>query len=87
MDLIALLQTFLRVAETASFSAVATERGVTQPAVSRQITALEQQLGTRLVERSTHAISLTEEGRDLMRAAQELVDAAETLRNLQGTVD
>ena len=84
MDLIATLQTFLRVAETGSFSAVATERGVTQPAISRQITALEQQLGTRLVERSTHAVTLTEEGRDLMTAAQELVDSAETLRNSVG---
>ena len=84
MDLIASLQTFLRVAETASFSAVAAERGVTQPAISRQITALEQQLGTRLVERSTHAVSLTQEGRDLITTAQELVDAAETLQNSVG---
>jgi DNA-binding transcriptional LysR family regulator len=84
MDLIAALQTFLRVAETGSFSAVATERGVTQPAVSRQITALEQQLGTRLVERSTHAVTLTEEGRDLIRSAQDLVDSAEVLRNSVG---
>ena len=84
MDLIASLQTFLRVAETGSFSAVATERGVTQPAISRQITALEQQLGTRLVERTTRAVTLTEEGRDLMTAAQELVDSAENLRNSVG---
>ncbi len=63
MDFIAALQTFLRVAETGSFSAAAAERGVTQPAISRQITALEEQLATRLVERSTRAVTLTEEGR------------------------
>jgi DNA-binding transcriptional LysR family regulator len=84
MDLIAALQTFLRVAETGSFSAVAAERGVTQPAISRQITSLEQQLGSRLVERSTHAVTLTEEGRELMPAAQQLVDSAEALRNSVG---
>jgi DNA-binding transcriptional LysR family regulator len=84
MDLVATLQTFLRVAETGSFSAVATERGVTQPAISRQITALEQQLEARLFERSTHAVVLTEEGRDLVTTAQDLVDAAETLRNSVG---
>jgi DNA-binding transcriptional LysR family regulator len=84
MDVVATLQTFLRVAETGSFSAVAAERGVTQPAISRQITALEQQLGARLFERSTHAVVLTEEGRDLVTTAQELVDAAETLRNSVG---
>jgi DNA-binding transcriptional LysR family regulator len=41
VDLIAALRTFLRVAEVGSFSAVAEERGVTQPAVSRQVSALE----------------------------------------------
>jgi DNA-binding transcriptional LysR family regulator len=84
MDWITSLQTFLRVAETGSFSAVASERGVTQPAISRQITSLEQQLGVRLVERSTHAVTLTEEGRDLMPAAQQLIDSAESLRNSVG---
>ena len=84
MDFIAALQTFLRVAETGSFSAAAAERGVTQPAISRQITALEQQLGTRLVERSTRAVTLTEEGRVLIPAAQQLVDSTEILRESVG---
>ncbi len=79
MDLIAVLRTFLRVAETGSFSAVAAERGVTQPAISRQVSALEEHLGTRLVQRTTQAVSLTEEGRDLIPKAQELVDAASTM--------
>jgi DNA-binding transcriptional LysR family regulator len=79
MDLIAALQTFLRVAEKGSFSAVAAERGVTQPAVSRQVAALEEHLGTRLVQRTTQAVSLTEEGRDLVPKAQELIDAADTM--------
>lgn len=84
MDLITNLQSFLRVAEKASFSAVAAERGVTQPAISRQVSALEDYLGTRLVQRSTQAVTLTEEGRNLLLPAQELVDAAEGIRSLTG---
>ena len=84
MDLIAALRSFLRVAETGSFSAVATERGVTQPAVSRQVSALEEYLGTRLVQRSTQAVTLTEEGLELVESAQQLIDAAEALQHAAG---
>ncbi len=84
MDLINSLQSFLRVAETGSFSAVAAQRGVTQPAISRQVGALEEYLGAQLVQRSTQAVTLTEEGRNLLAPAQELVDAAEGIRNMTG---
>jgi DNA-binding transcriptional LysR family regulator len=84
VDLIAALRTFLRVAEVGSFSAVAEERGVTQPAISRQVSALEEHFGTRLVQRSTHAVTLTEEGRDLVPAAQQLVDSADALQERTG---
>jgi DNA-binding transcriptional LysR family regulator len=84
VDLIAALRTFLRVAEVGSFSAVAEERGVTQPAVSRQVTALEEHFATRLVQRSTHAVTLTEEGRELVAAAQQLVDSADALHERTG---
>src|SRR5687767_3102097 len=84
MDLIASLHSFLRVAEIGSFSAVAAERGVTQPAISRQVSALEEHLGTRLVQRSTQAVTLTDEGRNLLMSAQELVDAADRLRQAVG---
>jgi DNA-binding transcriptional LysR family regulator len=84
VDLIAAFRTFLRVAEIGSFSAVAEERGVTQPAVSRQVSALEEHFGTRLVQRSTHAVTLTHEGQDLLLAAQQLVDSADALRESLG---
>lgn len=79
MDLIAALRSFLRVAETGSFSAVAAEKGMTQPAISRQVSALEERLGARLVHRTTQSVTLTEEGRQLMRRATELVDDADAL--------
>jgi Bacterial regulatory helix-turn-helix protein, lysR family len=43
------MQIFVRVAEKGSFSAVAKERGIGQPAVSKQISALEDELGTELI--------------------------------------
>jgi DNA-binding transcriptional LysR family regulator len=49
VDLIPALRTFLRVAEVGWFSAVAVERGVTQPAVSPQVSALKEHFGARLV--------------------------------------
>ncbi|RPH56270.1 MAG: LysR family transcriptional regulator, partial [Acidobacteria bacterium] len=79
MDLIANLRSFLRVSETGSFSTVAAERGVTQPAISRQVTALEEYLGARLFQRSTQAVTLTEEGRCIIEAARDIVDAADEL--------
>jgi DNA-binding transcriptional LysR family regulator len=84
VDLIGALRIFLRVAEVGSFSAVAEERGVTQPAVSRQMTALEEHFGTRLVQRSTHAVTLTDEGREFVAAAQQLVDQADALQEWTG---
>jgi DNA-binding transcriptional LysR family regulator len=79
MDLVGNLRSFLRVSETGSFSAVAAERGVTQPAISRQVSALEEYLGTRLVLRSTQAVTLTDEGRNLLVSAQGIIDAADSL--------
>jgi DNA-binding transcriptional LysR family regulator len=84
VDLISSLQSFVRVAETGSFSAVAAERGVTQPAISRQVSALEDYLCAQLVQRSTQAVTLTEEGRNLLLPAQELIDAADSIRQLTG---
>ncbi len=71
-------------AQTGSFSAVANERGVTQPSVSRQVSALEKHLGMLLVQRNTQAVTLTEEGRDLLEPAQRLVDEADALQSAIG---
>ena len=75
---------FVRVAETGSFSAVARERGVTQPAVSRQIAALEEHLGARLVQRTTRSVGLTEEGRDFLGPAQAALLSVEEAESAVG---
>lgn len=56
------MQCFVRAVETGSFSAVARELGIGQPNVSRHIASLEQELGARLLLRSTRQLTPTEEG-------------------------
>ncbi|MFF7773811.1 LysR family transcriptional regulator [Streptomyces tanashiensis] len=57
------LRCFLAIAEEASLTRAAARLHLTQPAVSRTLAALEQHLGARLVDRSTHHLALTAEGR------------------------
>jgi LysR family transcriptional regulator for bpeEF and oprC len=64
MDRFDAMQIFVRLVEKGSFSAVAKERGIGQPAVSKQISALEKELGTELIHRTSRTFSLTEPGRD-----------------------
>ncbi|MGC8696928.1 MAG: LysR family transcriptional regulator [Halothiobacillus sp.] len=61
---------FLAVAETGSFSAAASKLFITQPAVSKRIALLEQQMGLALFERLSRQISLTEAGEELLPAAR-----------------
>ncbi|WP_431101892.1 LysR family transcriptional regulator [Roseateles noduli] len=78
-DRLALLQTFLRVAEAGSFSAAALQLATTQPTVSRRVQMLESLLGARLVERSTRGLRLTEEGERCAAQAQDLIDGWQSL--------
>jgi DNA-binding transcriptional LysR family regulator len=71
------IRTFVRAVETGSFTAVATEQGQSQPTVSRQISALEDHLGVRLMQRTTRALTLTDEGRTYYAHARGLLDSAE----------
>jgi len=72
---------FLRVAETGSFSAVAQQLGVARSVVTRQVAALEAQLGAKLMIRSTRRLALTSAGTAYLekcRVILNLLDAAET---------
>jgi LysR family transcriptional regulator for bpeEF and oprC len=71
----------VRVVESGSFSTVARERGVGQPAVSKQIAALEAHLGAQLMLRTSRSLTLTEAGQDFYESAVQLMgelDAAES---------
>jgi DNA-binding transcriptional LysR family regulator len=74
MDRLDAMQAFVRVIEKGSFSAVAKERGIGQPAVSKQISALEEELGTDLIHRTSRSIALTEAGRDFYESALRILD-------------
>jgi DNA-binding transcriptional LysR family regulator len=74
MDRLDAMQAFVRVIEKGSFSAVAKERGIGQPAVSKQISALEEELGTELIHRTSRSIALTEAGRDFYESALHILD-------------
>jgi DNA-binding transcriptional LysR family regulator len=67
------LAAFCSVVERRSFSQAAERLGVTQPAVSLQVRALEKRLGTQLLDRSGRRVEPTEAGWKLYRGAQRLL--------------
>ena len=73
------LHAFCAVVERKSFSQAAERLGVTQPAVSLQVRALEERLGRRLLDRSGRRVEPTEAGRTLYRNAQRLLAIEEQL--------
>lgn len=73
MDL-RVLRYFLTVAREQSFTKAAEQLNITQPTLSRQLAALEEELGAKLFNRGGHQITLTNEGLLLKRRALEIVD-------------
>ena len=73
MDL-RVLRYFLMVAKEQSFTKAAEQLNITQPTLSRQLAALEEELGAKLFRRGGHSITLTNEGLLLKRRALEIVD-------------
>jgi len=78
MDQLEAIRMFVRVVDSGSFSAVARETGIGQPAVSKQIAALEARLGAQLLRRTSRSLSVTEAGQDFYESAVRLVDDLET---------
>ena len=81
MDKLDAMQTFVRVAEAGSFTAVADQLQVARSVVTRQIAALEKHLGTKLMTRSTRSLTITAAGAAYLekcRVILNLVDVAES---------
>ena len=76
------LITFLRVAELRSFSRAAAQLGYSQAAVTIQIRQLEEELGVQLFERIGKKVRLTEEGRNLIPRAIDVMNAVRAVRDL-----
>lgn len=84
------LQAFVAVAETGSFSRAADSLFLTQPAISKRIAALEDDLRARLFDRMARRVEMTEAGRALLPHARRILGELETSRqavaDLSGTV-
>src|SRR5258708_8836160 len=72
---------FVRVVDFKGFAAAAPGLGLTPSAVSKLVTRLETRLGVRLLQRTTRALHLTEEGEVFYAAAQRIVGEIETLED------
>lgn len=73
MDRIDLLQVFLRVAETGSFTRAADRLGLPRATISTAVQQLETRLGSRLLHRTTRRVSLTPDGEVMLERARALV--------------
>src|SRR5687768_15569635 len=78
-----LLQTFLNVAATGSFSKAAQQLALSQPTVSRHVQSLERQLRYKVVLRHSRGVTLTERGRALFEQARGLDAQIATLLRRQ----
>jgi LysR family transcriptional regulator, low CO2-responsive transcriptional regulator len=75
------LEIFLEVARLSSFSRAAEKRFRTQPAISSQIRALEEEVGARLLDRSGGRVSLTASGKVFFKYAEETLERRKTILN------
>ena len=80
------LQAFVEVARQGSFSGAAESLFVTQPAISKRVKALEDELGTLLFDRIGRKTTLTEAGRALLPRASQLLDEAEDMRRFASSL-
>jgi DNA-binding transcriptional LysR family regulator len=79
------LSTFLAVAEELSFTRAAKRQGVSPSAVSHSMRALEEEVGVRLLARTTRSVSLTDAGAQLLgRLRPALTEVGETLEAILG---
>lgn len=72
---------FIRVIEHNSFTAAADKLGIQKSTISRRIAQLEDELGVRLLQRTTRKLSLTSEGQDLFQRCQPLFDELDSVEN------
>lgn len=74
MDKLSLMQSFVEVASQSGFTAAAEQLGVSRAHVSKSVMQLEQHLGTRLFNRTTRQVSLTETGRLYFERCQQVLE-------------
>ena len=84
-QLLGSIEVFVSVADSGSFSESARRLGLSQPSVSRHVTALEEYLGIRLLQRTTRRLSLTEAGQIYYTKARQIQkDVIEASQSISG---
>jgi DNA-binding transcriptional LysR family regulator len=78
MDRFRTMQSFVRVVRAGSFTLAAHQLGLSRALVSRHVRDLEMRLGVRLLNRSTRALDLTEEGRQYLDFCEQMFRAIES---------
>ena len=73
VDRLRTMEVFATVAESGGFATAARRLGMSPPAVTRAVAALETRLGARLLNRTTRSLSLTEAGRGLLESTRRLL--------------
>ena len=73
MDKLRAMTTFVRIVETGSLTAAADHLGTSPTSVVRSLSALERELGVRLLNRTTRRMALTDEGRDYFERCRHLL--------------
>ncbi|MEZ8746355.1 MULTISPECIES: LysR family transcriptional regulator, partial [unclassified Vibrio] len=81
MNVLTSIKSFIVTVEEGSFTGAAKKIGVSKSLVSRHVRELEAYLNTRLLNRSTKSLSLTEVGRRYFNEAHGLVDGIEDLND------
>ncbi len=76
LDNLSAMASFARVVDEGSFSRAAVRLGLSKSAVSKQVARLEDRLGTRLLNRSTRSLALTEAGARLYERCQRIIAVA-----------
>lgn len=69
-----MLQTLVRIVDSGSLSAAAAQMNTSQPTISRRLQVLEQLLGVKLIQRTTHAMKLTDDGERCYQHARKLIE-------------
>lgn len=78
------LKLFVRIAVTQNISMAGNELGLSPPVASMHINKLEEALGVKLIHRTTRKVSLTEEGREFLPHAEEVLNAVDNAKAAVG---
>lgn len=81
------LETFLEVARHLSFSRAAEKRFRTQPAISAQIRALEEEIGARVLDRTGGKVSLTAPGKVFLKYVEETLESRRNILSLMAEME